>query len=56
MTPSEDSYRCWEIAIAMKREALVRSGAEKPVDEREAVWAREGVRPVKELEALRRFA
>ena len=52
MTPSEDSYRCWEVAIALKREALVRSGAERPVDEHEARWAAEGQRPVQQLDSM----
>lgn len=54
MTPSEDSYRCWELAVAAKREQLVRSGRERPVSEAEARWAEEGERPPRELDVWKR--
>ena len=49
-----DGWASYDIAIAAKREQLVRSGRERPVSEAEARWAEEGERPTRELETWKR--
>jgi hypothetical protein len=56
VTPSEDAYRCWELAIAAKREQLVRSGTERPLNALEARWAKEGPRSLNQLDTWKRPA
>lgn len=50
-----DSARCYDLAIAVAREKCVRAGSIQPATDRpwEARWAKEGRRPVQELDTVR---
>ena len=48
-----DGAKSYELALAVLREASVREGFYKPVNDRERRWAKEGLRHILEFDTLR---
>lgn len=54
--PARNSYKTYELWIAIKREELVRSGQTAAKGEDETRQALEGPRPLRELDCVRAWA